>query len=227
MTNKPWKLNPSDFAFLWERCKRCFYLKVVDDFNRPRMPFPRIFGVIDSAMKVCFEGRHTSEIMADLPPGTIEFGDRWVISTPIQVRGHTSKCYVRGKIDSVIKCDDGTYAVIDFKTSSTKSDHNALYSRQLHAYAYALEHAKAGQLNLSPVTRLGLIVYEPSQFSSGSGSAALLSGKLEWLEIRRDEESFLRFISQVLQVLELPAPPSGSPNCEWCDYREESRRTGL
>jgi len=33
------KLSPSDFAFLWEQCKRCFYLKVVHGIRQPSMPF--------------------------------------------------------------------------------------------------------------------------------------------------------------------------------------------
>ena len=46
-STKNWKLSPSDFAFLWEECKRCFYLKVARGFYRPRTPFPGIFSVID------------------------------------------------------------------------------------------------------------------------------------------------------------------------------------
>ena len=32
------RLSPSDFAFLWEQCKRCFYLKVVHGIRQPSMP---------------------------------------------------------------------------------------------------------------------------------------------------------------------------------------------
>ena len=46
-----WRLSPSDFAFLWEECKRCFYLKVVKEFYRPRSLMPKIFNVIDAQMK--------------------------------------------------------------------------------------------------------------------------------------------------------------------------------
>jgi hypothetical protein len=46
-----WKLSPSDFAFLWEECQRCFYLKVVRQFYRPWSPMPKIFTKIDGIMK--------------------------------------------------------------------------------------------------------------------------------------------------------------------------------
>jgi hypothetical protein len=42
MPGKNWTLSPSDFAFLWEECKRCFYLKIVSGFRRPGGPMPKI-----------------------------------------------------------------------------------------------------------------------------------------------------------------------------------------
>ena len=45
-----WKLSPSDFAFLYEECSRCFYLKIARDYQRPRGPFPKIFTIIDGLM---------------------------------------------------------------------------------------------------------------------------------------------------------------------------------
>lgn len=222
-----WKLSPSDFAFLWEECKRCFYLKVVKGFRRPSMPMPRIFNVIDGEMKECFKGRHTSKFLSNLPPGRIDFSDKWVESTPISFPRRKSSCFIRGRLDSVIRCDDGTFAVIDFKTSRAKADHIQRYSRQLHAYAYALEKARPGKLALSPITRLGLVVFEPDGFSDGKGHKATLSGELTWIEIHRDDKSFRRFLGQVLAILGRPTPPQADPSCEWCNYRGKGRLTGL
>lgn len=224
---KVWKLSPSDFAFLWDECKRCFYLKVVSRFPRPSMPFPRIFNVIDGAMKDRFTGRHTRDILPELPAGTMEFGDKWVKSIPIGIQGKSSSCYIQGKIDSVIKCNDGSYAVIDFKTSSVHRDHVKKYARQLHAYAYSLGHAAPGSLGLKPVSSLGLIVYDPSKFEDDKGGSASLQGTLTWLEVPLSEKRFLEFIGQVLDVLSHPSPPQASPGCNWCRYRSESRTTGL
>lgn len=49
--------------------------------------------------------------------------------------------FISGRFDIVVSFDDGTYGVIDFKTSNPSKDSALLYSRQLHAYAYALEHS--------------------------------------------------------------------------------------
>jgi len=57
----------------------------------------------------------------------------------------------------VLAFDDGCYSVMDFKTSTPSRQHVAFYWRQLSAYAYALEHPAAGALQLSPVSKLGLL----------------------------------------------------------------------
>ncbi|MDP7372166.1 MAG: PD-(D/E)XK nuclease family protein, partial [Nitrospinota bacterium] len=140
--------------------------------------------------------------------------------------GRDSTCFVRGKFDTVVKFDDGTYGVIDFKTSKTKSEHVSLYGRQLHAYAYSLENAAPGNFALRPISRLGLLVFDPNSFRNHPQSEVSLDGGLHWLEIPLDERSFIRFLAGVLEVLDQPSPPPPSRSCECCKYREASRKTG-
>lgn len=220
------KLSPSDFSFLWEECRRCFYLKVVRGFSRPRMPFPKIFTTIDGHMTACYGGRRTEEICAELPAGTVQLGQKWVRSQPIDAGGVKGACYIRGRLDALAAFDDGTYGVIDFKTSSARGTHIPLYSRQLHAYAYAMEHAAAGSLALSPVTRLGLLVFEPSGFVHLPGQGAQMDGRLEWVEMPRDDGLFLDFLGEVVSVLAQPEPPAPAKGCTWCAYRAASRESG-
>jgi hypothetical protein len=80
---------------------------------------------------------------------------------------------------------------------------------------------------LSPITKLGLLVFEPDSFCNKSVNAASLEGNMKWIEIPRDDGSFLEFLAEVMSVLEQPSPPGGAPSCEWCQYRDASRRTGL
>jgi hypothetical protein len=221
-----WKLSPSDFAFLWEECRRCFYLKVVAGFQRPRSILPKIFTIIDSQMKEALANRHTSEIDVSLPAGVLEYGDRWVESRAIIVPGFASTCFIRGRLDGVIRFKDGSHGLVDFKTAPAKGEHILLYSRQLHAYAWALENPADGALSLTPISRLGLLVFEPSEFHRQNGTY-LLSGGLQLIEVPRDDAAFLQFLGEVLQVLEQPEAPGGSPSCPWCGYRDVSRRTGL
>ena len=111
---------------------------------------------------------------------------------------------------------------LHFKTSETKEPHILLYARQLHAYAYALENAARGQFSCRPVSKLGLLVFEPDLFVATQNAAASLNGKLTWIEIQRDERTFLEFISSVLFILEQPSPPLSQGTCEWCGYRNSS-----
>lgn len=183
----------------------------------------KIFTVIDGEMKNCYSGKRTEKVMPFLPPGIVDASVSWVQSEPINVPGHNSACMIRGKIDTLVKFDDGSYAVIDFKTSSPRAEHVQLYGRQLHAYALALEQAAVGHVSLSPIRRLGLLVYEPRKFANTTISEASLTGGLSWIPIERDDRTFLVFIGEILEVLEGPNPPAAG-GCDWCRYREASRR---
>ncbi|MEE2823007.1 MAG: PD-(D/E)XK nuclease family protein [Acidobacteriota bacterium] len=152
-----------------------------------------------------------------MPPGIVEHGEAWVESIPIEVPVRRSKVYIRGRFDTVIKLDDHTYGIIDFKTSSRRDEHLAGYSRQLHAYMLALENPAEGRLGLSPITRLGLLVFEPNAFSgSGNGTMASLDGEFTWLELPIDVPAFMEFLSEVLSIVEQPQPPPDSPDCQHC-----------
>lgn len=227
MKGGPWKLSPSDFAFLWEECKRCFYLKVRKGIAQPRAPMPGIFSTIDSRMKAALRSQATREILPELPAGRFGFSDRVVHSRSIVPPGRSLGCYVYGRLDTVIQCENGEYAVIDFKTTDKSDEQVALYSRQLHAYTFALENATPGKLSLTPVTRMGLLTFAPSIFSVATGAVAMLSGEVKWIEIPREDQKFLAFLGEVMDVLSSPAPPPAAPECAWCQYREMSRATSL
>ena len=222
-----WKLSPSDLTFLWDECPRCFYLKVARGFNRPFPPMPKIFNRIDKLMKAFFEGKSTLEISPALPNGVVTMGEQWVTSRPIMLPSHATGCYIKGKFDTLVRFSDSSYGVVDFKTSEAKPEHVAFYSRQLHAYSYALEHAAAGSLSLSPVSRLGLLCVEPVDMDKTSRGQIAYLGDVTWLECPKDYGQFLGFIDAVLGVLEQPSPPACSPDCLWCQYRDAARSTGF
>ena len=128
----PLRLSPSDFAFLWEQCKRCFYLKVVHGIRQPSMPMAGIFKKLEGLQMAFYEGRRTEEVLPALPPGTIRCGERAVESEPVPVEGGPG-WYVYGKIDSLIEFDDGSWGILDFKTTRITPGKAETYSRQLNA----------------------------------------------------------------------------------------------
>lgn len=189
---------------------------------------PKIFTIIDTRMKTFYSGKRCETISDKLPPGVVEHGERWVESQPIQLAGHASKCYVKGKFDTVVKFDDGSYGVVDFKTSERKEEHIPLYSRQLHAYAHALENPAPGKFSLKPVSKLGLLIFEPQKYAQSPTSGLVgFAGSVVWREIKKDDSNFNRFLHEIMNVLELPNPPDPDENCEWCRYRNDSKKKGL
>lgn len=219
-----WTLSPSEFGFLWQECRRCYYLKVTQKYTRPGT-FPKIFQAIDAQMRMRFDGKRTEEVLPHLPPGTLDCGDQRVQSTPIRSKGGNSALQIRGKLDALVRFDDGSIAVVDFKTASVSGRNVETYTRQLSAYAYALENSAPGHLGLRPVRRLGLLIFEPQSFSSQAKSASF-SGSLSWVEIPFSHEVFLKFLEEVAAVLDLDVAPPTTEGCSWCEYRESARQTG-
>lgn len=220
MEGAPWALSPSDFAFLWDDCPRCFYLKVARKQPRPRSPFPSVFRRIDRAMKDHYLGERAETVAEGMPAGIIGGGDRWVKSPPLFAAGSSSKCCIRGRVDVLVDCDGGTKGVVDFKTVDPKPDHIATYSRQFHAYAMALEHPATGRPET--VSSLGLLCFLPDSYDAEGGKAGLF-GAVQWIEVPRDDLGFAEFLRQVLDVLGDPEPPRAAAGCTWCEFREASR----
>jgi hypothetical protein len=190
---------------------------VVRKEGRPRTPFPKIFSTIDRAMKSFYMGKRTESLSVGMPAGVIDGADRWVRSRGLTTPGSSNVCELRGSIDALVRGDDGTVSVVDFKTVEPHKDHIATYSRQLHAYALALEQPFAGPA--TKVSALGLLCFLPDSFASAEG--ATLSGEIKWLEIERDDATFLEFLIHVASVIDRPDPPQAAPSCIWCRWRAE------
>jgi hypothetical protein len=219
-----YKLSPSDFAFLWEQCKRCFHLKVARGIRQPSMPMAGIFKRIEGLQMSFYDGKPTGEVAPGVPPGKIRCGERWVESRVIEPKGRQSAGYISGKLDTLLEFDDRSWGVLDFKTTLVKPEQAAKYSRQLHAYAFSLENPspapksmKGEAPRLSPISRLGLLCFEPSELRVPVPGRQAYEGEARWLEIPRDEKAFLEFVSEVLALLDGPLPDPSS-DCDWCSY---------
>ena len=214
-----WALSPTDLTFLWHECRRCFYKKVALNQPRPRAPFPQVFGLIDSAMKDYYLGRRTERVVPGMPPGVIGAPNLWVKSAAIVPSGAASAAVIRGRIDALVYRDDGTTAVVDFKTARANDDLLGKYARQLHAYAFALEHPSVGPPNV--VSALGLLSFTPEAFEGKAHSGALTGG-LTWTEVPFDRQLFIASLKQVLDVLSQPEAPPTSLGCPWCPHADDA-----
>lgn len=215
-------LAPSSLTFDWEACRRCFWLQA-NGLRKPYLPFPAVFNAMDAQMKLGFRGRRLDELIVGMPGCVMKYADEWVESETFGLRGRASRYFIRGKFDTVVEFDDGSFGVVDFKVSHRKAEYIPLYARQLHAYALALEHPGPGGFGVSPISRMGLIVFEPTVFLATGFNAAVSAGYLEWVEIPRDDGTFTQFIKGVMGMLDEPAPPSAAEGCVWCRFRDACR----
>lgn len=115
---------------------------------------PAVFGHIDKAMKMAW-GLEELRALGIPAKGVIEYGK--VRAKPIVFEDLGVEIVIVGYLDKAVMLDDGSAAVIEFKTTDPSPHGLKLFSRQIHAYQYGLEHP-AIQEPLE-VTRLALVVY--------------------------------------------------------------------
>jgi PD-(D/E)XK nuclease superfamily len=216
----PWVVSATDLTFLLDSCPRCFYRKVALRQPRPRAPFPTVFGAIDRAMKEGLLGRRADQLALGAPTGVIGSPDRWVKSAPMMLAGCSTPVILRGRLDALVARDDGSDGVVDFKTALPGDAHVPLYGRQVHAYAWALEHPAGGRAR--EVSALGLLCFSPGQFEAHGQRAALL-GDLRWVGVPRDDVAFERFLTEVVLILEASEPPPPAEGCGWCRWHTMHR----
>ncbi|GAH00300.1 unnamed protein product, partial [marine sediment metagenome] len=164
----------------------------------------------------------TEKFCPGLPPGVVSYGEKRVRSKPVELDGCNSTCYINGRFDIVATLDDGSYAVLDFKTGNPDDEKTKMYSRQLHAYSLALENPAEGAFKLTPISKLGLLYFTPDNCELVSFNRQALQGNLEWIEISRDDETFHGFLQEVVQLLDGPLPQPNPDNCDWCAFLEKT-----
>lgn len=216
------KLSPSEFAYLFEECRRCYYAARHGLGRRPDTPFPQAFTRIEGAVFGHLDGCSPERFSPLLPPGKVYARQRFVASAPIKLPGHPATVTISGRMDAWARFVTGGYGVIDLKVSAHGDNLAARYTRQLWSYAYALEHPQAGTLPLAPVTHLGLFVLESrtvAELAFQDHNWLLLHLEPEWCPVHPDEGAFLHFVGQVLDLLEAPEPPEPSASCKFCAYR--------
>ncbi len=206
-----YKLSPSDFAYLYEECKCCYYLKIKHGIFRPSLPFPGIFSALNSRLQGTLIGKSLRELSPVLPEGIVESQEGFVESKVVP----GTNLYIKGKYDLLVKQPDNSYLIVDFKISEPHEDKISKYRSQLQSYHYAFENPVHGESK--EITKLGLIIMYPDKVEF-KDEQAFISFPPRWLEIELKKDSFLEFMKEVHSLLDGPTPPE-NPSCKWCDYR--------
>jgi hypothetical protein len=208
-----YKLSPSDFAYLWEDCKHCYYQKIKNGIFLPSMPMPGVFSAINTRVQSKFVGKNLNSLAKDLPEGKVVIQEGWVES--IVVPG--TNVFIKGKYDLLVKNPDQTHTLVDLKISQPGEDKIEKYKTQLGAYKFALENPKVGEA--LKTTKLALLILYPDKVSFEKGVVEL-DFPHTWMEVPVDDAGFLNFIKEVDKLLAGEAPKE-SDTCAWCLYRKK------
>jgi CRISPR/Cas system-associated exonuclease Cas4 (RecB family) len=204
------KLSPSDFAYLYEECKHCFYLKIRKGVPRPFTPFPGVFSALNTGIQGKLIGKNLKDLSKDLPNCIVEMQEGFVESTTIP----DTSCYIKGKYDLLCKNPDGTYTIVDLKISQPNEEKIDKYKTQLFSYKFALENpVKDTPVKIS---KMGLLILYPNSVNFENDSIKVEFPSV-WMDIPEDQELFFNFIKEVDTLLKGPIP-NINPECGFCEY---------
>lgn len=212
VANNLYKLSPSDFKYLWEDCKHCYYRKVKLGIPPPFGAFPAIFGRMNSLLQDSVMGLNLQDIHPDLPSGIVSVQEGFLRSIPVP---GAEDCFISGRFDILTKLQDGTYSVIDFKITSPNEEQIRKFATQLHAYKFALENP-ASETEPIKVSKMGLISVTPSSIEHLNGNLVFTAGP-KWHPIEEDMDTFYKLIGEISTVLNGEMPDSGK-DCPYCKY---------
>ena len=139
--NKVHIINPSELSYI---CNHCAYLKKNYDLENRGISVG-VTQTLDSIEKKFFLGS-TSKISENLPDGEVIDPSNDTFYSKILKDNKGRNFQIKGKGDALIKFNDGTHGIIDYKTSKFKEKNGGNYrsdllkkvkeySHQLHCYA--------------------------------------------------------------------------------------------
>ena len=212
VTKREVRLSPSNLNYEDRRCDRCF-AEATNGESWPQRPFAGIFAKLDSQQRRYFTDRSTSDIEPTLPPGTLHNGGR-VQSAPHTIGGVDFT--IRGSMDALLRFDNGSVGVVDFKSSTASPQLGDAYRPQLAAYQWALSRPASG--DPEEVSVAGLLVFAPeSMVDTEQGRAYLVS--TTWIPVEIEDGWFENFLGRIAPLIQEPKEAPSKTDCEWCSLR--------
>ena len=96
--------SPSEFAFGYSACKRCYYDLKIDNL-RVSTPFPSIFSKLDRLQKEFYHEKSTNILNANIEPGKIKTDYE-----KLQKSENGVFYLPKGEYDFIIKMPSGSYS---------------------------------------------------------------------------------------------------------------------
>jgi hypothetical protein len=210
--------SPSEFAFGFEGCKRCYYDKKVNGIEL-KVPFPGIFSKFDSLQKNFYHGKSSKTLTDNLEEGEIVGDFNKMLRSEVLYDLKDRPFTMSGKIDAYIKHKD-SFTIVDFKTTKISENKIDAYATQLQSYALMMEKPKEGSLKLTPIKRLGIFCFEPSNISKADGYNCNIHMDTQWYDIPRDDKDLVGYITKIQDVLYSNETPESGSSCGICNFRK-------
>ena len=186
-----------------KRCKNKFWFPVYifkDRFNSKKFyhnkpsKFLNSNKVPEGIIKTDYAKLHKSEVLYD----------------------HKDRAFqLRGKIDAYIDHKD-FFSIIDFKVTNINEKKSLTYMTQLNSYAIMFEKPDQNYLKLDPVKNLGIFCFEPENLILKNTPALEMS--TQYFEIKRNDDLYLKFITDVIDFLEGDIPGLNN-ECSLCNLK--------
>ena len=205
-------------------CPRCAWVRLHIK-NLPYQSFPGIFSSIDRYNKLIVHNHFDREGHA--PPWLAELGEASQYINPphwssFKTLDEETGITLRGEADGIFRLSDGSYVIVDYKTSRYNPDRPGMFSNyevQLNAYALIAERK-----GLSPVSNLALIYMEPATDKETAQGPGLVDAKgftmgfhAKVVPVELRTASLLPpLLRKARSIWDMDAPPAGAGDCKDC-----------
>ena len=210
--------SPSEFAFGFERCNSCYYDKKINGIEL-KVPFPAIFSKMDSLQKNFYHEKSSKLLSDKLEEGEIVGDFNKMLRSEILYDLKDRPFTLSGKIDGYIKHKD-SFTIVDFKTTKIDESKIDAYATQLQTYALMTEKPKEGSLKLTPVKRLGIFCFEPSDITELGKNNCNMVMDTQWFDIPRDDKDLIGYITKIQDVLYSKTKPEPTSTCGVCNFKK-------
>ena len=217
--NNIFNYSPSEFAFDYEGCKKCYYDRKVNNIVL-KTPFPGTFSKFDREQKKYYNNKSSKIISNSLDEGVIVSDYNKKLLSKVLHDNKDRPFTLSGYIDGYIK-HKNSYTVVDFKTTTISEDQPIKYRPQLQSYALIMENPKEGSLKLDPIKKLGILCFEPSNITKVNKSDCDVKMSTKWFDVKRNDDELISYITKVQDVLYKDKSPPSSENCIICKFKKK------
>ena len=219
-------IAPSSLDYKITKCPRCFYLQkklkiAVDSYPPP------VFSNFDVVQQNYFKNLNTNQLSNKLPSGKImnksELPGRVVSKELEDSKGR--KFQLGGRPDIVIRFEDESYGIIDFKTTQLSDDKAENYKYQLESYAQIFTNPGSTKTaptpKLEPISQIGVLQFFPSEIFDHEENNCKLNFQMSYVKLERNIEDFYKRIELYMDIISSKNPPDFSEDCKDCNFAKE------